>query len=171
MVFQLISLTIVFSFLTMSCILGMAFFLSESGLYPEEKKFNKAKWVWEGTGEHHFSWLVLSGIIMLCIYLVPFIMRPLDVLLNFRGYVIGLVAYLLLIPMYSNVFQIYGMSNLHDISWGNRPSVSGGTEAFSSHAAKQATTAADYQTFRANFLFFWLMCNGAYFFVVLACPP
>ena len=59
------------------------------------------------------------------------------------------------------------MSNLHDISWGNRPSVSGGTEAFSAHAQKQAATAADYMTFRANFLFFWLLCNGAYFFVVL----
>lgn len=104
---------------------------------------------------------------MLSVYIVPFVMRPLDFLENFRGYIIGLVSYLLLIPMYTNVFQIYGMSNLHDISWGNRPSVSGGTEAFSATAAKQQSTATDYMAFRANFLFFWLCCNGAYFFVVL----
>ena len=128
--------TIVFSFLTISCIFGMTFYLSQSGFVPEEKKFNKDKWVWEGTGKHHFSYLVLSGVIMLSIYIIPFLMRPLDVLKNFRGYTIGLISYLLLIPMYSNVFQIYGMANLHDISWGNRPSVSGGTEAFSAHAAK-----------------------------------
>ena len=59
------------------------------------------------------------------------------------------------------------MANLHDISWGNRPSVSGGTEAFSAKAAKQVETVNDYMAFRANFLFFWLCCNGAYFFVVL----
>ncbi len=68
---------------------------------------------------------------MLAVYLVPFILRPIDFLENFRGYVIGLFSYLILIPMFTNVFSIYAMANLHDISWGNRPtSNSAGTEAF-----------------------------------------
>ena len=126
--------TIMFSILTISCITGMTFYLSQSGLYPEEKVFNKDTWTWEGTGNYYFSWLVFAGITMLSVYLIPMIMRPLDFLENFKSYIIGLISYLLLIPMYSNVFQIYGMSNLHDISWGNRPSIAGGTEAFSAKA-------------------------------------
>lgn len=68
---------------------------------------------------------------MLAVYIVPFILRPIDFLENFRGYVIGLITYLILIPMFTNVFSIYSMANLHDISWGNRPtSTVAGTEAF-----------------------------------------
>ena len=71
---------------------------------------------------HYFSPLVLAGVIMLSVYLVPIVMRPIDFLENFRGYTVGLLSYLTLIPMFTNVFQIYAMANLHDISWGNRPS-------------------------------------------------
>jgi len=73
---------------------------------------------------------------MLSIYAVPFIMRPIDFLSNMGGYTVGLVSYILLIPMFVNVFSIYSMSNLHDVSWGNRPSTTGtGSEAFSSNRA------------------------------------
>ena len=117
---------------------------------------------------YYFSPLVLAGVIMLSVYLVPMIIRPIDFLSNFRGYVIGLIAYLCLIPMFTNVFQIYAMSNLHDISWGNRPTTSTGTEAFSDKVKIQQKTSDDYKTFRANFLFLWLCGNGAYFLAVLA---
>ena len=60
------------------------------------------------------------------------------------------------------------MSNLHDISWGNRPATTSGTEAFSAKVSIQQKTADDYKTFRANFLFLWLCGNGAYFLLVLA---
>ena len=85
-------------------IFGMAFYLSVTGFEPEEMKFNKETWTWEPEGVTHFSWLVVAGVTMLGIYVVPIVMRPLDFLENFRGYVIGLISYLLLIPMYSNVF-------------------------------------------------------------------
>ena len=96
--------TIVFGLLTIACIFGMAFYLSVTGFEPEEMKFNKETWTWEPEGVTHFSWLVVAGVTMLGIYVVPIVMRPLDFLENFRGYVIGLISYLLLIPMYSNVF-------------------------------------------------------------------
>ena len=96
--------TILFGLMTLSCIFGMVFFLSNSGFYPEEKKFDRSTWQWVGQGEYYFSLLELAGVIMLSVYLVPIVMRPIDFLENFRGYVIGLISYLLLIPMYSNVF-------------------------------------------------------------------
>ena len=58
-----------------------------------------------------------------------------DFFKNFMSYIIGLVCYLLLIPMFSNVFTIYSMSNLHDISWGNRPKTTG-QEAFTDSQKK-----------------------------------
>ena len=123
---------------------------------------------WQGDGEYYFSPLVLAGVIMLGVYAIPMLLRPIDWLENFRGYMVGLLMYLCLIPMFTNVFQIYAMSNLHDVSWGNRPSTSSGTEAFSANAKKQQETLDDYKTFRANFLFLWLCGNGAYFLAVLA---
>jgi len=32
----------------------------------------------------------------------------------------GLICYLLCIPMYQIVFQIFAYANIHDVSWGNR---------------------------------------------------
>ena len=84
---------------------------------------------------------MLAGVIMLAIYTVPFILRPIDFLENFKGYTVGLIAYLVLIPMFTNVFSIYAMANLHDISWGNRPTgQTAGTEAFSAKEDIQKKT-------------------------------
>ena len=105
---------------------------------------------------------------MLSIYVVPLLMRPVDFLGNMGGYLVGLFSYIMLIPMFVNTFSIYSFSNLHDVSWGNRPTTTGtGTEAFSANLATQKQTEEIYQTFRANILFIWLCCNGAYFYIVL----
>ena len=167
------TVVVAFGFLTTFSIFGMVFYLVNVGLYPPEKHYNVDTQDWDIVYEDdkivtNFSYLVLSGIIMLSIYLVPFVMRPVDFLSNIGGYVVGLLAYILLIPMFINVFSIYAFSNLHDVSWGNRPSTTGtGTEAFSSNKAVQELTAKNYKEFRANVLFIWIICNGAYFYVVL----
>ena len=88
-------------------------------------------------GKHYFSILVFAGCIMLSIYLVPMILRPVDFLSNMGGYLIGMLCYLLLVPVYINVFSIYAFSNLHDVSWGNRPATTGtGQEAFTDSQKK-----------------------------------
>ena len=157
-----------FGLITISAIVGMMFYLSAAGFYPEHLVFDQSAWTWNAQGDHHFSWLVLAGVIMLAIYTVPFLLRPIDFLRNFKGYVVGLIAYLLLIPMFTNIFSIYAMANLHDISWGNRPTTgSTGTEAFSAKADVQRETTINYKAYRANFLFLWFCANGAYFVVVL----
>ena len=72
---------------------------------------------------------------MLAVYVLPFVLRPVDFITNFSKYILGLISYLFLLPMFTNVFQIYAMCNLHDVSWGNRPA-STGTEAFTADKMK-----------------------------------
>ena len=103
---------------------------------------------------------------MLSVYLAPMIVRPMDFLTYIGKYLIGLVSYLFLMPMFINVFTIYAMCNLHDVSWGNRPT-STGQEAFSANKQDQEKTKSDYMVFRTNFVLFWLMCNGLYYVIVL----
>ena len=129
---------------------------------------HRVDYVWTKVDNFPFSYLVLAGTIMLSIYLVPMILRPIDFLNNFKGYIVGLIAYLLLIPMFSNIFSIYSMCNLHDISWGNRPTTgTNGTEAFSASVKTQKETEMNYKAYRANFLFLWFCANGAYFVAML----
>jgi len=58
---------------------------------------------------------------MLSIYYVPMILRPIDFLFNPFRYIVGLISYFMMMPMFLNVFTIYAICNLHDVSWGNRP--------------------------------------------------
>lgn len=124
-----------FSFLTISTLIGITYFLITQGFHPLEKMWDPKKWTWVVAEPVHtyFSVLTLAGYIMLSLYFVPMILRPVDFARNVPKYVIGLVSYILLLPTFINVMQIYSMSNLHDISWGNRPSVSAGTNALSAN--------------------------------------
>jgi chorismate mutase len=58
------------------------------------------------------------------------------------------------------------MANLHDVSWGNRPS-STGTEAFTSAKKDQEKIKGDYMIYRMNFMFVWLVLNIAYFWMIV----
>lgn len=65
--------------------------------------------------------------------------------------------------------QIYAMCNLHDISWGNRPTVAAGASGantFSEDAKKQQELTKDYEVFRVNFFTFWLILNFIYVIVI-----
>ena len=132
--------TTLFGFITFFAIIGMVFYLAASGFYPPHLTREPGQITYKEVGDFHFSWLVLAGVIMLAIYTVPFLLRPIDFLENFKGYVVGMLAYLILIPMFANIFSIYSMANLHDISWGNRPTTSTGTEAFSDKENVQKKT-------------------------------
>ena len=71
-----------------------------------------------------------------------------------------------MMPTYVNIMSIYAMSNLHDISWGNRPSVAGGVNAFSQDAKRQEGIKNRYQVFRVNFLAIWVIFNVIYILLV-----
>jgi len=51
------------------------------------------------------------------------------------------------------------MCNLHDISWGNRPSASSGTNALAVDLKKQEQLKANYMVYRINFMAVWLLLN------------
>lgn len=75
-------------------------------------------------GETYFSWVCLAGIVSLIFYVLPILMRPLDFLSNLKKYCLGFLCYMLLLPVFTFMFQIYAFCNLHDVSWGNRPTSS-----------------------------------------------
>lgn len=74
---------------------------------------------------------------------------------------------MIMLPIFSNIFQVYAMSNLHDISWGNRPA-STGMETFTSKKVSQEKIKSDYMVFRTNFLFLWVCCNLGFYFGIMA---
>lgn len=100
---------------------------------------------------------------MLMVYFIPLMMRPLDFIYNWKSYLVGMVSYILLLPTFTNILQIYAMCNLHDISWGNRPAATGtGQNTVTSNAAKAKKLENRYKLFRVQFLCFWIFCNGCY---------
>ena len=103
---------------------------------------------------------------MMGVFFVPMILRPLDFVFNAQQYLLGLLSYIILLPVFTNVMMVYSMCNLHDISWGNRPSVSSGTDALSSNAKKQQELKANYQVFRVNFLACWILMNAVFALVL-----
>ena len=114
----------------------------------------------------YFSTLCLAGIVMLTIYVLPCFMRPLDFLGNFKSYAFGFISYMLMMPVFTNVFQIYAMCNLHDVSWGNRPA-STGQEAFTDVKKEQAKSEEEYKVFRTNFVLLWLLANLGYYIMIV----
>lgn len=89
------------------------------------------------------------------------IMRPLDFFNNFNSYVWGLVAYMLLSPFFNTILQVYAFTNLHDVSWGNRPAISDINQA-SKAATKAENLKKTYEQSRTYWVFMWVMCNVGY---------
>ena len=127
------TVAVAFGILANLAIIGIIIFLANRGLFPEDKVHVKVWQVENGsftldlvpTGETYFSWLCLAGILMLSIYCMPILMRPLDFLANFKTYIASFFCYMMMMPVFNNILQIYSMCNLHDVSWGNRPSNTG----------------------------------------------
>lgn len=117
--------TIIFSLLTLASITGVTIFLYNQGFYPAVKEWNNTLEIWVDADSDlypaKFNYLTLFGMIMLSVYIIPVILRPLDFMYNLLSYISGFLSYFLLLPIFLNVMQVYSMSNLHDISWGNRP--------------------------------------------------
>lgn len=59
--------------------------------------------------------------------------------------------------MYINIFVIYSMANLHDISWGNRDTDS----------KKSQETRKNLEKFRALTLIVWIFFNAVYAYAII----
>ena len=53
------------------------------------------------------------------------------------GYITGMLIYIFMLPTFINIMQIYSMSNLHDVSWGNRPTEKTGTNLVAANKKQQ----------------------------------
>ena len=97
---------------------GLFWYVYVTGFKPLTYVIINGKW--EDDGEK-FSWFTIAVLIMLLSFFFPMLLRPMDFVSYPAKYIFGLFSYLFMIPTYVNILGIYAMSNLHDISWGNRP--------------------------------------------------
>lgn len=87
--FKLVS--IILGFLMLSTIVGISVFLAKTGFEPaatvcvEDPAFPDVNCVYrpQPDGETYFSLLCVAGIIMLSMYILPMVLRPLDFLQNY----------------------------------------------------------------------------------------
>lgn len=90
--------------LFVSTLVGTIWLTSQVGFTTEEIIVNPRNGKVTYTGIYYTNWLVLATVVVLSVYIVPFVLRPLDFLRNFFKYTGGLVCYLLMLPMFMNVF-------------------------------------------------------------------
>ncbi len=164
-------------------LVGIIFVLVKKGFYPCEdiclppdkktggecfggkiKDPNDPKCV---LGGHKLSIITISACFMFGSFLVPFILRPIDFFSNMIRYILGLTTYLLMLPYFSIIIPIFSMCNLHDISWGNRPAGAQGMEAVTYNKKRQDQLALEYQIYRSNFFYFWILANSIFAIFVL----
>lgn len=153
-------ITVLLAVLTVTSLFGIIIFLAEQGFFPAKRyyDFDKQEWVTDDS-QHPFSIFTLCGVIMLSIYLVPVLFRPIDFISNLQHYLLGFVSYMLMLPVFINVMQVYSMSNLHDVSWGNRPSANAGTGQLTINNQKAQELKSNYMVYRVNFLIMWILSN------------
>lgn len=66
----------------------------------------------------------------------------------------GVIYAIYLSPTYINIFTIYAISNIHDVSWGSRPTTQ--SAIFQAVEKKKLLVYKDY---RSKFLIFWVVVN------------
>lgn len=99
---------------------------------------------------------VISFIAFLLSYLLPLMFNIRK--LAFCDFLKGLVYVTYLSPTYVNIFTIYSISNIHDVTWGSRPTTD------DSNATEKKTEKLKnllYKNFRAQFMIFWAIMNLA----------
>ena len=121
-----------FSVVTLWTMAGMCWFLADQTFMNWEEVFNRywadpdlGYWYKLKGKDKNFLPLTLCGVIMFSIFAYPSLLRPIDFITNFKGYALGFGAYLIMLPGFINVMNLYSMCNLHDLSWGNRPATTG----------------------------------------------
>jgi len=98
------------------------------------------------------SYAVMFLLVLFFSYLLPLLLNVAK--LKFCDFVKGIWYSVFLSPTYVNVFTIFAISNIHDVSWGSRPS---GQD--SQMKAAEAKKEDNYKNFRSNFLCFWIVWN------------
>ena len=91
-------------------------------------------------------------------YIVPLVLNCKD--LSWLKVITGSLVLLCMLPTYINIFVIYAISNLHDISWGNRPTTA-------KVSKKQVDLKISYEVFRSRCLVAFILANVAFAYIVI----
>lgn len=103
--------------------------------------------------DQHLSLAFFFVIGTLLSYILPVLLHSRQI--SFLKFIVGTSALMFLTPTFINVFVVYAISNLHDVSWGNRPSNAG--------LSKEEQNLKDnYEIFRSKSLLIWLIFNTAF---------
>jgi hypothetical protein len=70
----------------------------------------------------------------------------------------GIVYVTYLTPTYINIFTIYAISNIHDVSWGSRPSTKEDTKSDEEKESEEKKE-LNFKNYRSWFLCIWLVIN------------
>ena len=108
--------------------------------------------LWFAAQEPFGSFAVVFLIVLLGSYILPLVMNVSN--LKFCDFVKGICYSVFLSPTYINIFTTFAISNIHDVSWGSRPT--GGDQQMKAAENKKEE---DYKNFRSNFLGIWIWVN------------
>lgn len=97
---------------------------------------------------------VIFLFIFLLSYIIPFVLNITR--LRMFDFVKGVLYATYLGPTYANIMTIYSICNIHDVSWGNRP-----TQQNAIFAKIENKKGILYRDYRANFLIIWALINIA----------
>jgi len=108
--------------------------------------------------------LASLSILFLLIYIATYVIPMLCNISQLKvcDFIKGVIYTIYLSPTYINIFTIYAIANIHDVTWGSRPSVV--TSQFATTEAKKNVL---YKNYRSNFLVFWIVLNAVIGFVVV----
>jgi len=76
-------LSTLFATVSLFSLVGMGRWIMSASLFPEDKIWNPTTKHWDPLGKTYFAWCTLAGIIMLSVYIMPMLLRPIDFLKNF----------------------------------------------------------------------------------------
>lgn len=110
--------------------------------------------VFYAIGESLRSLAVLFMLAFVASFLVPLLLNLRH--LKLADFLKGTFYSIYLSPTYVNIFTIYAISNIHDVSWGSRPTTQ-------NQKVMAAASQKDemYKNYRANFLIIWISVNIA----------
>ena len=104
---------------------------------------------------------VIFIVILVSAYLFPLVFHLKSLMIV--EFLKGVVYLIFMTPTFINIFSIYAVSNIHDITWGSRPSLK---NKDTKKTKREKNIEIDYKNYRSNYLVFWLMVNIAVGFTI-----
>jgi hypothetical protein len=96
-------------------------------------------------------------LIALSVYFIPIILHARHV--RIWPFVIGFLSLIFLTPTYLNIMSIYSISNIHDVTWGTRPTISNNDKDDQALKKLENAQKQDFKNYRFHRLLIWLIIN------------